>query len=213
MLKKKSKFGWGRRVVTEDAGEIVSQKWAGFVMEFSGTAATPEQWGHWLSGRVWRINPVLVSVPGEDHLLIKVDRVRVRYQNSPLYSETRRYSSGYRLSLHGFENKHTKEDQRKALEGMGLPLTRVEIEKRKTGPKRGTTWTQIHTPKDTAATLRKKMDEKIGTLEDNSCDSVARSLGFRNCKALTRRRKHFGDNRSWTRCKKDALAFNLNIPK
>jgi hypothetical protein len=62
-----------------------------------------------------------IPCPEDPDLIIKLCRIRARYEGSPLYSEMRVHPYGVRrVAIHGLEFKHVEKDRKRAVTGLDL---------------------------------------------------------------------------------------------
>jgi hypothetical protein len=130
-------------VFTEDAGLVVGEKWQGYMLEILGIVLG--RFSEWRIpdesidfyervGAITRtsenrvlLKPSLllpftcIPSPEDSDLIIKLCRIRARYEGSPLYSEMRAHPYGVRrVAIHGFQYKHTEKDFERAVKGLDL---------------------------------------------------------------------------------------------
>lgn len=140
----------------EDAGLVVGKEWEGYTLEllgvelgrFSHCVISPEGLnGYKALGIASEDNGRLLvkgsqlfpftCIPdkADPDLIIKLCRIRARYEDSALYSEMRAHPYGVRrVAIHGLEHKHTSKDRERAYKGLDL----IRAAAKKLGRKKGT---------------------------------------------------------------------------
>jgi hypothetical protein len=170
-------------VFTEDAGLVVGEKWQGYMLENLGIVLG--RFSEWRIpdesidfyeriGAITRtsenrvlLKPSLlfpftcIPSPEDSDLIIKLCRIRARYEGSPLYSEMRAHPYGVRrVAIHGLQYKHTEKDFERAVKG--LDLLRKADRKLRGRPKGSTKPEEVKAQE--AAEFDRKIEETIRAL-------------------------------------------------
>lgn len=144
------------RTFHEDAGLVPGKEWEGYTLELLGIELSrfsdcvisgeglkvyealglaSEENGSVLLKRSQMFPFSCIPDVADADLIIKLCRIRARFEGSPLYSEMRAHPYGVRrVAIHGLEHKHTTKDRERAVKGLDL----IRAAAKKLGRKKGT---------------------------------------------------------------------------